>query len=1035
MNISNFFIQRPRFAMVISVLITLCGGIAIYMLPIAEYPDITPPQVGIVASYPGASADVVRKTVIEPIEEQVNGVKHMIYMSSTAANDGTARINVTFAVGSDNDMNTVNVKNRVAMAEPSLPTVVRQLGVTVKEKSTNILAVICLYSPHKTYDSTYMINYAMIHINDKLARIPGVGDVMTFGEPYSMRIWLDPDRLASLKMTPSEVIAAIEEQNVQVAAGQVGGAPVPANQQFEYTVQTKGRLANIHDFENIVIRSDDKAIVKINDVARVEMGKRNYNISGRFNNMQAAAVAIFQTPGANAVETMQSVRAAIQDLSKRFPSDMTYNMNYDTTRFINVSIDELVETLIIAILLVLVVVFVFLQDWRATMIPAIAVPVSLIGTFAAMKALGFTINITTLFGLILAIGIVVDDAIIVVENVYRLMHDEGLAPKEAATKTMAQVSGPIVSTTLVLMSVFIPVSFLPGVRGELYRQFALTIAFSIAISAVNALTLSPALCGVFLPKSEKQRHGWFGWFNRGFHWVTERYIGVAGFFTRRIWLTLTVFLLLCGVTWLVYRHIPTGFIPTEDKGYVMIDVQLPDNASLPRTEALTEKITDSLRTIPGVTGVIAVNGFGIMNLAAVSNSAFVIAILDHWSHRTTPELSQSAILMQIYRKLLPIPSARIIPFTLPAIPGLGTAGGFEFVLQSTATDDPRELAAVLNDLLVKANVQPDLTRVFSTYRANVPQLYLDIDREKVKTLNVSLNDVFSLLESTLGTAYVNDFNRYGRVYQVRVQSDAQYRRAVRDIRNLYVTNAQGENVPLSTLLTVRTVFGPQVIEHYNMFTSATINGTVTPGHSSGEGMRTMEKLAAGLPEGMTFEWTGMSYQELLAGSKTFLIFGLCIVFAFLFLVALYESWMLPFAVVLSVPLAFLGALAGLWVTGLDNNIYTQIGFVLLIGLAAKTSILIVEFAMMEHNGGKSIVDAAIHASRLRFRAICMTSLAFILGVFPLVIATGAGAASRRALGTAVFGGMIFAGLLATLIIPTFYVMIQHWREWGHTLKK
>jgi len=1035
MNISKFFINRPRFAMVISILITLCGLIAIYSLPISLYPEITPPQVLISASYPGASAEVVRKTVIQPIEEQVNGVKNMLYMASSATNDGTASINITFDIGTDNSMNVVNVKNRVSLAEPSLPDVVRQMGLSVKERSSNILCMIALYSPHQTHDSNFLRNYAMIHLNDRIARIPGVGDVMTFGDPYAMRVWLNPDRLTSLKMTPAEVIAAIEEQNIQVAAGDIGGAPIRNNQQFQFTLQTKGRLSDVSEFENIIIRSKNGAVVRIKDVARVEMGSRSYSAFSKFNESECAGIAVFQLPGANALSTVTAVRSALQQLSKQFPADVTYNMGYDTTKFINASIHELVETLLIAILLVIMVVFVFLQDWRATMIPAIAVPVSLIGTFAAMKAIGFSINITTLFGLILAIGIVVDDAIIVVENVYRLMHDENLQPKEAAIKTMDQVSGPIVSTTMVLLSVFVPVSFLPGISGELYRQFALTIAISVAISAFNAMTLSPALCAVFLPKSEKQHHGLFGAFNHGFTWLTGHYSGVAGFFVKRILLTLITVVVLVGITWLIYKHLPTGFLPTEDQGFIITDVQLPDNASLPRTAAVTDEIYKFVKATPGVADVLTVNGFSMLNSASSPNSALVVAILDTWDKRKTPATSQDGILMQFYRRMLPMPAAQVIPFVLPAIPGLGSAGGFEFVVQSTNSDDPKKLASVVSALVAKANQEPEMARVFTTYRANVPQIYLDLDREKAKLLGVTLTDIFTTLQSTMGSYYVNDFNKFGRVYQVRLQSDSDYRQYLQNINEIHVVNSLSKAVPLSTLLTTKVIFGPQIINNYNMFTSATINGSVKPGYSSGDGMKVMEKLAETmLPEGMTYEWTGMSYQEQIAGSKTAMIFTLCIVFAFLFLVALYESWMLPFAVVLSVPMAFLGALSGLWIAGLDNNIYTQIGFVLLIGLAAKTAILIVEFAMMEHDEGKSIAEAAIHASRLRFRAICMTSLAFILGVLPLVIATGAGAASRRALGTTVFSGMIAAGLLATVIIPTFYVIIQHMREWGHKIK-
>lgn len=1032
--ISKFFIERPRFAMVVSIVITLCGLIAISQLPIALYPEITPPEVVVSAVYPGASADVVKKTVIEPIESQLNGVKDMIYISSSATNDGAATITVTFNIGTDSSMNVVNVQNRVSIASSSLPDEVKKTGVTVSEKSSNMLMVINLISPNGTYDEIFLNNYALINIRDALLRLPGVGDVQSFGSTdYSMRIWLDPDRLASLKMSVTEVIMAIQEQNVQVAAGQIGAAPTADDQQFQYTILSKGRLSSVEEFKEIIIRSNNGSDVRIKDIAKVELGSRDYSSASTLNGAPCAAFGVFQRPEGNALKIAELVKTEMKNLSERFPKDLAYDMPYDTTKFISASLEEVVETLVIAIILVILVVFIFLQDWRSTLIPSIAIPVSLIGTFAVMLAMGFSINLTTLFGLILAIGIVVDDAIIVIENVHRLMKKEHLSVKEAVIKTMEQVTRPIVSTTLVLLSVFVPVCFLPGITGELYRQFALTISISVAISAINALSLSPALCAVLLREEKEHTFFFFRWFNKSFDWLTSRYSGIAGYFVHRSVLTALIFCILMGCTYFIYKNTPTGFIPTEDQGFVIVDVQLPDAASLPRTGKVVSDIGKIIKNTPGVDSVLSITGYSMLTGCTASNSGLVIAILQDWSKRKTAELHQENILGSIYMSLAGISSAQIIPFSIPSIPGLGTTGGFEFMLQDTKSDNPQALAAAIGALLMKANDDtqaPELDMVYSTYRASVPQFFLDIDREKVKKLGLDLADIFTTLQSTLGSMYVNDFNKFGKVYQVKIQAAQDYRRFVHDIRNLYVKNQKGGMVPLETVLSIRTVFGPQLMKRYNLFSAASINGSSAAGYSSGQAMKRMEKLAREtLPDGMKFEWTGMSYQEVLAGSKEMIIFALCLLFAYLFLVAQYESWMLPLAVILSVPVAFFGALIGTWLAGLENNIYTQIGFVLLIGLAAKTAILIVEFAMEEHDAGKDTVEAALFAAKLRFRAVCMTAFAFILGVLPLVISVGAGAASRRSLGTAVFGGMIAAGILGTVVIPSFFVIIQKIRDW------
>lgn len=1030
---SKIFIERPRFALVISIVISICGLIAIANLPVAQYPQITPPQVAISTSYPGASAEVVRKTIVEPIESQVNGVKNMLYMSSKSSNDGSANITVTFEVGTDGDINTVNVQNRASIANAQLPEEVKKQGVTVKEQSPNMLLIVNLFSPKGTYDGLYLNNYAQINIRDALLRIPGVGDVQNLGgSDYSMRIWLDPDRLASMGLTAGDVISAIQEQNIQVAAGQIGSPPAPKNQQFQYTVQALGRLTDVEEFKRIIIRMNpDGSTVRVKDVAKVELGAQSYSASSQLNSAPCALLAVYQLPEANGLQIADAVKKELKNVASRFPSnDMKYGMMFDTTKFINASLSEVVETLIIAVILVILVVFLFLQDWRSTLIPSVAIPVSLIGTFAFMQLLGFSINLTTLFGLILAIGIVVDDAIVVIENVNRLMDEDKMKPKEAAIETMRQVSGPVIATTLVLLAVFVPVCFMPGITGELYRQFAMTISISVLISSVNALTLSPALCACLLRPEKPKPFFLFVWFNRFFDWLTEKYTWIATFCVKRAVMMVVMFVVLMSVTYKLYTMLPTGFVPNEDQGFVMIDVQLPDAASIPRTQQVVNQIGGIVKQTPGVSDVMNVTGYSMLSGANSSNTALVICVLEDWDKRKTPELSQNAIIAKLRGKLAAIPSATIMPFGLPSIPGIGSTGGFEFVLQDTKGGTPEELENALNSVILKANERPELTGVFSTYRANVPQIFLQIDREKVKKLGVQLSDVFTTLQACLGAMYVNDFNKFGKVYQVRVQAQKKFREYAYDIQNLYVRNTEGDMVPLSTILSISTDFGPQVMNRYNLFSSATINGNASPGYSSGQAMKAMEEVADEvLPDGYKYEWTGMSYQEKLAGNQVMVIFALAITFIYLFLVAQYESWMLPLSIMLSVPVAFFGALGALWMMGLENNIYTQIGFVLLFGLASKTAILIVEFAKEQHSEGKSIIDAAIFAARLRFRAVCMTAVSFVLGVFPLVIAVGAGAVSRRCLGTAVFGGMLVAGIIGTIVIPAFYVIIQRIAEW------
>ena len=1038
--ISKFFIDRPRFAFVISIVITLAGIVALFTLPVTQYPDITPGQVSISATYPGADAKTVQETVIQPIEAQVNGVKRMIYMSSNATDTGAATITVTFDIGTDGDSNTVNTQNRVNWASAQLPEEVRRQSVIVKEKSPSMLLVIALFSPDGRYDDLFLSNYASIYLKDELARIPGVGEVQLLGEhKYSMRIWLDPERMAGMNMTVDEVTNALKQQNVQVSAGALGEAPTGGNGIFRYALQTQGRLSEVSEFEEIVVRSTpDGAQVKLKNIAEVELGAENYSSTGTYNGKPAALLAVYQLNEANGIQIREACAARLEELKAYFPEGIDYGIPFDTTSFITASIDEVAMTLIIAVILVVAITYLFLQDWRSTVVPTLAIPVSLIGTFAVLLVIGYTINLITLFALILAIGIVVDDAIVVIENVNRLMEEEHLSPKQAAVKSMEEVTGPVIATTAVLLAMFIPICFLPGITGEMYRQFGITIAVSVVISSVNALTLSPALCSILLKPVEPggKKFFLFRWFNGGFERLTGGYIRLVRLIVRRALFALVLFAVIVFGCYWFYVNLPTGFIPEEDQGKLFVNIQLPDAASFDRTQAFTERVVEEVRKVDGVVDVLGVAGYSILTGSQASNNSMVLVSLLPWKERKSPELSQDAIQRKLQALLNRDPGAVVQVFGLPTIQGIGTTGGFSFVVEDTTGTYPERLETAVNDLCAAARQNPAIGSAYSTFRAQVPQVFLNIDREKALKLGVAISDINTALQGLTGYTYVNDFNKFGKVYKVEIQATARARRTVPDVRGIYVPNSQGEMVPLGTLVEVEQRLSPQYLNRYNMYSSATINGSNAPGYSTGQAMEAMEELARQiLPEGMKFDWTDMSYQEKAANqpvrlgggvslNMTMIIFSLALLFMYLFLVAQYESWMIPVAVLLSVPIAFFGSLLFLWVMNVENNIYTQVGFVLLFGLACKTAILIVEFAKVSHEQGKSIVDAAVEAAKLRFRAVLMTAISFILGVLPLVVATGAGAASRVSLGSAVFGGMIVAAIGGTLLVPMFYAVVQ-----------
>ncbi len=1027
---SHFFIDRPIFASVLSIIIVVIGLVALQKLPVAQFPQITPPMIQIDADYPGASAEIVAEAIARPIEVQLPGIDNLMYYESTSTNDGHMTMKLTFEIGTDVDIAQVQTQNRQRLAEPQLPDEVIRQGITVKKTSPDLLAVVALSSTDPKHDTVFLSNYALLRILDSIKRLPGVGDAIIFGgQNYSMRLILDPVRMAQLNLTPTEIATVVREQNRDFPSGRIGREPTPNGTEMTIPVITRGRMSEVKEFEDMIVRAyPDGSMVRLRDVARVELGAQSYDLQGRWNGKPNTFLLTFLAPGANALDTVRRVREEMDQLSKIFPAGVSADIPYDTTTFIDVSIREVVKTLGEATLLVILVVFLFLQSWRATLIPAIAVPISLIGTLAGMEALGFSINTLTLFGMVLAIGIVVDDAIVVVENVERHMTQGGLSPRDAAKKAMDEVTGPVIAIVLVLAAVFVPVAFLGGITGELYKQFAITIALSVAISGFVALTLSPALCALVLKPGHGTPKGFWRMFNQSFDWMQARYVGTVGVIIKRSFMAIAIFLILIVTILGLFRTIPGSFLPEEDQGYFITIIQLPDGASMTRTIDVLNKVESYFQSIPAVHSTDTLAGQNFVFGTRGTNQATMFIPLNHWDTRPNANEQVQGLIAAAFQEFAKIPEALILAFNAPSISGLGSTGGFSAHLQDPSGGDFAEFAAVAQQFVAKATEHPAIAVANTNFRISAPRLFAQVDRERAKALGVPISEVFDTMQAYFGNLYVNDFVKFGRIYRVQTEALPEYRSNPEDISKIYVRAQSGTTqtmIPLDSVVTTEFNSGPDPVTHFNGFNSALILGGAAPGYSSGQALEALQQVADEIlvPKGYTIDWSGISLQERKASGKSSLVFAFALLMVFLVLAALYESWSIPFAVILAIPFGILGALLAIWTRDMTNDIYFQIGLVTLIGLAAKNAILIVEFANQRLAAGMSLADAALDAARLRFRPIIMTSLAFILGVLPLVVASGAGAASRNSIGTGVFGGMLAATFLAIFFVPLFFVLV------------